>query len=125
MIKTFVFLQKKRGVKKETIVDNQEENNERLLTNRSDTQNPSIVINNNQDFIGNNFDNIPPRSRVNTLDDQQQVSKVQFITSNNFFKNVTDNKDIAKLNAQLATCINATKKVSHTLYILISIFPYL
>jgi len=55
-------------------------------------------------------DNINARSRANTHADQQQP-KVQFAVANNFFKNVTDNKDIAKLVSQLATCINATKKV--------------
>ena len=40
-----------------------------------------------------------------------QQSKVQFIPTNNYFKNVSENKDVAKLVALLATCINATKKV--------------
>jgi len=40
-----------------------------------------------------------------------QQPKVQFTLTNNFFKNVSDNKDISKLISQLATCINATKKV--------------
>jgi hypothetical protein len=56
-------------------------------------------------------DNINTRSRANTHADQQQQPKVQFALANSFFKNVSDNKDIAKLVAQLATCINATKKV--------------
>jgi hypothetical protein len=42
---------------------------------------------------------------------EAQQNKVQFASNNNFFKNVTENKDISKLVAQLATCINATKKV--------------
>lgn len=57
-----------------------------------------------------------PRSRAqeqaNTNDAQQ--SKVQFIPANNYFKNVSENKDVAKLVALLATCINATRKVNST-----------
>ncbi len=48
--------------------------------------------------------------RANEQVDSQQP-KVQFILTNNFFKNVSENKDISKLISQLATCINATKKV--------------
>ncbi|CAF0880138.1 unnamed protein product [Rotaria sordida] len=40
----------------------------------------------------------------------QQHSRVQFTPANNYFKNVSENKDVAKLVALLATCINATKK---------------
>ncbi|CAF3405686.1 unnamed protein product [Rotaria sp. Silwood1] len=53
--------------------------------------------------------NINTRTRVNRSARQQQTSKVQFILDNNFFKNVSENKDILKLVAQLATCINTTK----------------
>lgn len=42
--------------------------------------------------------------------DQPQQSRVQFTPANNYYKNVTDNKDVAKLVSLLATCINATKK---------------
>lgn len=42
--------------------------------------------------------------------DQVQQSRVQFTPANNYYKNVTDNKDVAKLVSLLATCINATKK---------------
>ena len=38
-------------------------------------------------------------------------SRVQFTPANNYYKNVSENKDVAKLVALLATCINATKKV--------------
>ncbi|CAF3729197.1 unnamed protein product [Adineta steineri] len=68
-------------------------------------------------------DNIDSRSRVNTITDPQQ-SKVQFIAANNFFKNVIENKDVAKLTSQLATCINATKKdISTALEIFIKYNP--
>lgn len=43
-----------------------------------------------------------------TADGQQ--SRVQFTPANNYYKNVSDNKDIAKLVSLLVTCINATKK---------------
>ena len=46
---------------------------------------------------------------VNGLD--QQLAKVQFAPANNYFKHVSENKDVSKLVALLATCINATKKV--------------
>jgi len=42
---------------------------------------------------------------------QQQQPRVQFTPANNYYKNVSDNKDIAKLVSLLVTCINATKKV--------------
>ncbi|UJR23298.1 hypothetical protein I4U23_026313 [Adineta vaga] len=96
---------KKRSNNKKSTVNNSEENNERFPTNRDDELNPPIIANN-----PDSIDNILPRSRVNTVDDQQQAPRVQFTTTNNFYKNVTDNKDIAKLIAQLATCINSTKK---------------
>jgi hypothetical protein len=84
---------------------------------RDDEANPPI-INNNPELSAREqasqvltiSDNINTRSRTNTHADQQQA-KVQFTVANTFFKNVSDNKDIAKLVAQLATCINATKKV--------------
>ena len=41
----------------------------------------------------------------------QQPAKVQFAPANNYFKHVSENKDVSKLVALLATCINATKKV--------------
>lgn len=43
---------------------------------------------------------------------ETQQNKVQFVPTNNYFKNVSENKDVAKLVALLATCINATRKVS-------------
>lgn len=42
---------------------------------------------------------------------QQQQNRVQFTPANNYYKNVSDNKDVAKLVSLLVTCINATKKV--------------
>jgi hypothetical protein len=42
---------------------------------------------------------------------QQQQTRVQFVPVNNYYKNVSDNKDVAKLVSLLVTCINATKKV--------------
>ena len=44
---------------------------------------------------------------------ESQHGKVQFVPTNNFFKNVSENKDVAKLVALLATCINSTRKVNH------------
>ena len=55
-------------------------------------------------------ENINTRPRISENIDSQQA-KVQFILPNNFYKNVSENKDIGKLISQLATCINATKKV--------------
>ncbi|CAF1610032.1 unnamed protein product, partial [Adineta ricciae] len=43
-----------------------------------------------------------------TTDHRQE--RVQFTPANNYYKNVSENKDVAKLVAILATCINATKK---------------
>ncbi|CAF0729412.1 unnamed protein product, partial [Didymodactylos carnosus] len=43
------------------------------------------------------------------LNDQQE-RQVVFTPTNNYYKNVSENKDIAKLISLLATCINATKK---------------
>lgn len=54
--------------------------------------------------------NILTRPRINENTDGQQ-SKVQFAANPNFFKNVSENKDIGKLISQLATCINITKNV--------------
>lgn len=54
---------------------------------------------------------VKPRTRFNGRTNQQSTSKVQFTTDNNFYKNVTENKDIAKLVSQLATCITTTKTV--------------
>ena len=45
----------------------------------------------------------------------QQQPRVQFTPANNYFKNVSDNKDVAKLVSLLVTCINATKKVESIL----------
>jgi hypothetical protein len=45
----------------------------------------------------------------------QQQTRVQFTPVNNYFKNVSDNKDVAKLVSLLITCINATKKVCRIL----------
>ena len=45
-----------------------------------------------------------------TTDHRQE--RVQFTPVNNYYKNVSENKDVAKLVAILATCINATKKVN-------------
>jgi spore germination protein GerM len=58
-------------------------------------------------------DGTPSRSRGNeqTTNSDQQQTRVQFTPANNYFKNVSENKDVAKLVALLATCINATKKV--------------
>ncbi|CAF0837526.1 unnamed protein product [Adineta steineri] len=57
-------------------------------------------------------DNTTSRSRANeqitTVDHQQ--GRVPMTPTNNYYKNVTENKDVAKLVAILATCINATKK---------------
>ncbi len=50
---------------------------------------------------------------------QQQQPRVQFTPANNYYKNVSDNKDIAKLVSLLVTCINATKKVYLYLILLI------
>ncbi len=55
-------------------------------------------------------ENVNIRPRINENLDSQQV-KMQFILPNNFYKNVSENKEIGKLISQLATCINATKKV--------------
>ncbi len=55
-------------------------------------------------------ENANTRPRANENIDSQQT-KVQFILPNNFYKNVSENKEIGKLISQLATCINATKKV--------------
>ncbi len=46
-----------------------------------------------------------------TTNTDQQQSRVQFTPANNYYKNVSDNKDVAKLVSLLVTCINATKKV--------------
>jgi hypothetical protein len=67
-----------------------------------------------RDDDGNNLDVVPQGlfnadNRLQYPDSQQP--KVQFSINNNFFKNVTENKDISKLISQLATCINGTKKV--------------
>ena len=43
---------------------------------------------------------------------ETQQNKVHFVPTNNYFKNVSENKDVAKLVALLATCINATRKVT-------------
>ncbi|CAF4402891.1 unnamed protein product [Rotaria socialis] len=53
--------------------------------------------------------NVNSGTRFNARVDQQQISKVQFTVDNNFFKSVSENKDIAKLVSQLATCITTTK----------------
>jgi hypothetical protein len=45
--------------------------------------------------------------------------RVQFTPANNYYKNVSENKDVTKLVALLATCINATKKVYHFVFLLI------
>ncbi|CAF4139157.1 unnamed protein product, partial [Rotaria magnacalcarata] len=64
------------------------------------------------------FHQIPPssegtnsrlRGNENANADQQH-HRVQFTPANNYFKNVSENKDVAKLVSLLATCINATKK---------------
>ena len=49
-------------------------------------------------------------SQANQQADEHQ-SKVQFTLTKNLFKNVYENKDITKLIAYLATCINTTKTV--------------
>jgi len=51
---------------------------------------------------------------------QQQQTRVQFVPVNNYYKNVSDNKDVAKLVSLLVTCINATKKVVSNLIYIIS-----
>jgi len=117
---SFVF-QGKRDVKQELPVDTQsgepDRHNKRSNTiDRDDEANRPAIRNNSDSSTREQAsqllttDNINTRSRANTYADQQQP-KVQFAVANNFFKNVTDNKDIAKLVAQLATCINSTKKV--------------
>lgn len=40
-----------------------------------------------------------------------QQGRVQFAATNNYFKNVSENKDVSKLVSLLATCINASRKV--------------
>lgn len=55
-------------------------------------------------------ENVHTRSRVNESTDSQRT-KMPVSVANNFYRNVSENKDIAKLVAQLATCINTTKKV--------------
>ena len=80
-----------------------------------DERRPTI----NRDDDGNNLDpftrDVVPQGLFNTDNRPQypdsQQPKVQFSINNNFFKNVTENKDISKLISQLATCINGTKKV--------------
>lgn len=55
-------------------------------------------------------DNPHPRSRMHESVDSQRL-KMPLPVANNFYKSVSENKDIAKLISQLATCINTTKKV--------------
>lgn len=55
-------------------------------------------------------ENFHPRPRVIESNDSQRT-KMPVPVANNFYKNVSENKDIIKLVSQLATCINTTKKV--------------
>jgi len=50
-----------------------------------------------------------------TTGDHQQ-SQIQFTPTNNYFRNVSENKDVVKLISLLATCINSTKKVYRISY---------
>lgn len=59
------------------------------------------------------------RATDSTVAADPQQTRVQFTPANNYFKNVSENKDVAKLVALLATCINATKKVKKFLFYLI------
>lgn len=61
------------------------------------------------------------RATEQTTTGEHQPARVQFTPSNNYFRNVSENKDVVKLVALLATCINATKKVSDFLLLLICI----
>jgi len=54
-----------------------------------------------------------------TSNTDPQQPRVQFTPANNYYKNVSDNKDVAKLVSLLVTCINATKKVELILFLLI------
>lgn len=88
------------------------------IVERPDERNPTNITNNN---LESNGLDLAPQGLVNStnITDQGQInppgarrqSKVHFTIDNNFFKNVAENKDIAKLVSQLATCINTTKTV--------------
>ena len=94
--------------------------NERRLTIAYPTERRSTILEHDEDLelppkdaavqIITTSENVNTRSRVNEQVDAQQ-GKVQFTLPNNFYKNVSENKEIAKLVSQLATCTNATKKV--------------
>ncbi len=123
--------QNKRATKSETPYDAQASENEshvaiNSIPDRDDDAIPStpgpISSANN---LESSIKDLPPqgivsaesansRLRTNeqaTTNSEQQQTRVQFVPVNNYYKNVSDNKDVAKLVSLLLTCINATKKV--------------
>lgn len=54
------------------------------------------------------------RFRVNEINETNPLT-------NNFYKHISENKDIIKLISQLATCINTTRKVSIVFYVSINL----
>jgi hypothetical protein len=116
-----LFQKGKRDGKIETLVETQPgENEPQLATNPSTERDEEGNVVNSESSVRDlapqglvPSDVINNRLKVNDQDEQQQQQppKVQFTPTNNYFKNVAENKDLAKLVSQLATCINATKKV--------------
>lgn len=74
------------------------------MTNR-ETSAKSVTV---QDVSSQPNANIRPKSYDNR---NLQESKVQFASSNNFYRTVIENKEISKLVTQLTTCIVLIKKV--------------
>jgi hypothetical protein len=90
------------------------------MTDRDDEGNPTTPISNLDSSARDTMPstvtiaegtNTRLRAHEQTAIGDLSQNKVQFIPVNNYFKNVSENKDIAKLVALLTTCINATKKV--------------
>ncbi|CAF1008159.1 unnamed protein product [Rotaria sordida] len=83
-------------------------NNERYPTN-IDNNSESYTTDLHPQRLSTTSANINTRTQVNERVRPSQTSKVQFTLDNNCFKSISENKDILKLIAQLATCINTTK----------------
>ena len=52
-----------------------------------------------------------PFSLAGRADEFAQVNLVPQVQTKNYFKNVSENKEIAKLVSLLSTCVMSTKKV--------------
>jgi dynein heavy chain len=83
------------------------------LSERDDEANPMTPGPTSAGFNLESPDVTTNRLRANeqttTADNQQ--SQIQFTPTTNYFRNVSENKDVVKLISLLATCINSTKKV--------------